>query len=378
MNILIENAVPLNNGDAALIFSIGNQFESKGDTVYYSTFNYKRVKEKYPNKNWIKSPLTKRIITRVPGIDIVYLSILLLLSPIYRKIDAVVSAPGGYINSFYGINKKIKLLGLFKKLLNKPVYMYSQSIGYLSNKDEEMLAKAISNFELFYVRDKKSMDRIKNIGSFPNVYQTKDAAFLLPINHIKSNKKTNKVAISVREWNEKPKEIKNFKNNIKKIVKYLVDKGYEITFLSTCQGELGYPDDSTIAKEIVDELLNEDMIKGLLVDDSCYTLEQLIHELDQYEFVIGTRLHMCILSWINGIPAFNISYEDKGIECFNYLGISEYSIEYGKSSREINERLESFLTADDIQNVFMRVSEIHDDSQNFFEKMYENMSIVKR
>ncbi|MFC4652860.1 polysaccharide pyruvyl transferase family protein [Lactococcus nasutitermitis] len=378
MNILIENAVPLNNGDAALIFSIGNQFESKGDIVYYSTFNYKRVKAKYPDKNWIKSPLMKRMITKIPGIGTIYLLCLLLINPIYRQMDAVVSAPGGYINSFYGVKKKIKLLSLFRKVLNKPIYMYSQSIGYLTNKDQEILAKSMACFELFYVRDQKSMDRIKNIGTFDNVYQTKDAAFLLPINHIKQTTRTNKIAISVREWNEKPEEIQDFKENIKNIVKYLVSQKYEITFLSTCQGEAGYPDDSIIAYEIVNELIKEDKVDGVLVDDTCYKLDELIVKLDEYEFVIGTRLHMCILSWINGIPAFNISYEDKGRECFDYLGIQEYCIEYGKSYEEINTKIQKFLVDTNLQKVFNRVLEVHDENQNFFDKMYENISLIKR
>lgn len=378
MNILIENTVPLNNGDAALIFSIGQQFESKGDTVYYSTFNYKRVKEKYPDKNWIKSPLTKKIITKIPGINSIYLTCSLLMNPLYRKMDAVVSAPGGYINSFYGISKKIKLMSLFRKILKKPIYMYSQSIGYLTTKDQKMLAKSINYFELFYVRDQKSMKRIKNIGTFDNVYQTKDAAFLFPVNHIKQNKRTNKVGISVREWNEKPEEIQNFKENIKKIVRYLVNKKYEVSFISTCQGEIGYPDDSKIAKEIIGELSKEEMIKGIIVDDSCYTLGELTEKLDNYDFIIGTRLHMCILSWINGIPAFNISYEDKGKECFNYLGIQEYCIEYGKSLKKITTKIEKFLASDDFQTVFNRVSEVHEETQNFFDKMYENIKHTKR
>ncbi|MGG5357915.1 MULTISPECIES: polysaccharide pyruvyl transferase family protein [unclassified Enterococcus] len=166
MKVLIENAVPLNNGDAALIFSIGQEFENRGDTVYYSTFHYQKVKRKYPEKNWIKSPLTKRRITKIPVINTIYLSLLLLINPLFKKFDAVISAPGGYINSFYGIEKKLLLLNLYRKVLKKPIYMYSQSIGPLDEKDKKRLKKAMNDFNLFYVRDDRSMERINELGVF--------------------------------------------------------------------------------------------------------------------------------------------------------------------------------------------------------------------
>ncbi|MDZ5757440.1 hypothetical protein RAK27_02055 [Carnobacterium maltaromaticum] len=42
MKIMIDFAVPLNNGDAALIFALGDELENMGNQIVYSTFNYKK------------------------------------------------------------------------------------------------------------------------------------------------------------------------------------------------------------------------------------------------------------------------------------------------------------------------------------------------
>lgn len=378
MDILIENAVPLNNGDAALIFAVGDEFEKRGDTVYYSTFDYENVRRQYKQKKWIKSPLSNKIITKIPGINILYLMIYLISHPIYRKFDAVVSAPGGYVNSFYGVRKKLNLLTLFNKLLKKPIYMYSQSIGPLTKSDQRALKNIIDSFRMFYVRDELSMDRIKRLSNSKNIYKTKDAAFLTYSNKNDTTKKTKRVAISVREWNEKPKEVSNFKNNIKDIVVFLIENGFQITFISTCQGVRGYTDDSIIAKGIVAELSDSGFdITNIIVDESYRTYDQLIDKINEFDFVIGTRLHMCILALINGIPAFNISYEEKGLECFKYLGIEKYSISYGQRDTQITDRIIEFIRNDDFHTTFDRIGDIQKESQIYFDKLRKDILLTR-
>lgn len=378
MNILIENAVPLNNGDAALIFSIGNEFQKKGDTVYYSTFNYSKVRKKYKDKNWIRSPLSNKILTSLPVISKIYLILYLLLHPIYKEIDAVVSAPGGYVNSFYGVKKKLILLELLCRLMKKPIYMYSQSIGDLTKADKKRVKRMINITRFFYVRDTISSYRARQLDNFYNVYETKDAAFLFQPQKLRKRYKKNKVAISVREWNQKPHEMNYYKDNIKDIVNSLIARGYQVTFLSTCQGEREYTDDSEIAKKIVSELLLDGTdISDVMVDDSYYTFDQLTSRLTDFDFVVGTRLHMCILSWINGIPAFNISYEEKGKECFKYLGIENYSISYGVRDTEVGTKIANFIEDKNFHIVFDKVDAIHLESLTYFDKMRNDISLIR-
>lgn len=189
------------------------------------------------------------------------------------------------------------------------------------------------------MRDQVSLDRVNELGSFSNVSLTKDAAFLLqPIRGVK-NPKT--IAISVREWKQEGRDESAYIHLIHKIVKYLIDRGYKITFLSTYQGDIRYTNDSLMASKIVSKLEPE-LVKNIVVDGQYYNLSQVTDKLTTFEYVIGTRLHMCILAWLSGTPALNISYEEKGRECYEYLDIPQFSIDFNFSS-DITVVLDRFL-----------------------------------
>lgn len=381
MRILIENTVPLNNGDAALIFALGEQFEKKGCEVFYATFDYQEVVKKYPEKNWLPSLLSNKIINRLPLIHSWHLKYQLKKKPIYASFDGIVSAPGGYINSFYGIEKKLKLLRFYKEVLKQNVYLYSQSIGALNGADQERLKDSLPIFSLFYVRDQKSLARIKELGTYQQVFLTKDAAFLFEPEDKKINPQPHhqkKLAISVREWTEKKTEVGIFKQTIMEIVKFCHSLDYQIVFLSTCQGNSNYKDDAKIATEIIAELTAVGYdTTDIVVDDQSYSLNQFRLRLKDFDAVIGTRLHMCILAWLAGVPAFNISYEEKGKECYKYLDLSEFSINYGKSDAALKDKLTKFLQQESFKHTKALIQEIHQEDLFYFEKMYQHILAAK-
>lgn len=366
MKILIENAVPLNNGDAALIFALGNKFEKNGDEVIYSTTNYEKVQKKYPTNKWIKSFISLKGINQ-PIIGYWMLLINVLFSKNHKEFDAIISAPGGYINSYYRFKRKLQMLVLYKKIFRKKIYMYSQSVGPLSSDDEKILQKYIHYFDLFYVRDDVSKKRMDDLGPFDNVVQTKDAAFLLDKKtHV--NKSENKIAISVRSWNHDNRSEEQYKALIYQFIKFFNDRNFEIQFLSTCQGDSSYVDDALMAKKIYDEL-PVDIQKNVWVDSKSYTLEELRLRLTEFDYVVGTRLHMCILSWLSGTPAFNISYEEKGKECYNYMNINHYSVDYNFEN-DLTESLQAFYALEDRDIIFKRVDTIQKETIEHFNHMY--------
>jgi len=76
---------------------------------------------------------------------------------------------------------------------------------------------------------------------------------------------------------------------------------------------------------------------------------------------------MCLLSWINQIPAFNISYEEKGRESFKYLGISQFSVDF--NSHSITKELQLFLNMTDKEKIFNKVYEISKEQKSIFNKL---------
>jgi polysaccharide pyruvyl transferase WcaK-like protein len=52
------------------------------------------------------------------------------------------------------------------------------------------------------------------------------------------------------------------------------------------------------------------------------------------------------LALISGVPAFNISYESKGQECYEYLGFKEFSVDYNAEHHVAESRLRKFLDSE--------------------------------
>lgn len=372
MRILIDNCVPLNNGDAALIFSIGKKFEKK-NMVIYNTNNINEVSKLYPKYNWSRSLLDKRIYRilwkLLPFFNKIIFFFPIILNKEYRKADAVVSAPGGYIHSYYGIEFRMYILYLCKKVLKKKVGIYSQSIGNLSKKDIKRFVKYGKNLDFIFVRDQISYERIMEYDEFTNVYLTKDAAFMLEHEEFEpiKNKEKSKIAISVRAWDKEGRSQDMYFGLIKSIVELCLQKDFEIVFISTCQGIKDYVDDSKTAEKILNSFGLSDN-PSVVVDHEYHTLDELQEILKSFDFVIGTRLHMCILSLINSVPALNISYEEKGRATYDYLGLADYTIDYN-AEKDISEKLEHFFEIDfsKTSKLSKRIENVIDEQQAYFE-----------
>jgi len=339
IKVLINNVVPLNNGDVALFSSLYKQLIKAGFSVKIATYYYKLAKEKYPNFPFVKDLGQSKIFVKLPFLKQYVLPFLYLMSKSYRKADIIIGAPGGYVNSNYSIRNNI-LIYKIANFFGKKTAIYSQSVGPLNKKDSVFFKDLLENsIDYLYVRDSYSFDEMKRIDANKNKYkQTKDAAFLLGFKEsIKNNQK--KVAISVRQWDYDGRSMKVYKNMIAKLVAIVIDKGYTVEFLSTCQGLKKYKDDSIVAKEIYKGLDKKYQEKTTVLD-TYFLFDELYKKIEEYEFVIGTRLHMCVLALTKNIPAFNISYEIKGKECYEYLDFSEYSIDFNE---EIEKAKKSFI-----------------------------------
>lgn len=379
MKIVIMNAYVMNNGDAALSIALYQQLCSEGYEVVISTMNYLLAHKKYPSLPLVKSPYEfnwlENFCMRVKNklklpldLEKVFIKRKVRMEKKFHNIDAVISVGGGYINSYYGIETKLYTVECLRKRNNNcPVFMYSQSVGPLSKVDKKRLDYYISQYELFMVRDSASYERCKE---YSNVILTNDSAFLLkPESAVKGRKV---VAVSVRKWDADGRNIDLYFQMIQRLVSVCICEGYMIEFISTCQGE-GYTD-HLVAQEILKGFTDEERQK-IQVNTEYYSLYQLRGKLKEYDFIIGTRLHMCILGMLSGTPAFNISYEEKGKECYRYLGMEKYSIDYNEKKETAEKILGEFLNnmpeikkqlADKMENA-------HKEALSYFEIWKEKM-----
>jgi len=366
-NILIMNAVPTNNGDAALVFSIYDKFKEKGNNVTIETYDYERVVELYSDRKFIKSLLDNKYVRKLKVINLMLIPLLLFLKyNTYKKFDTIVGAPGGYINSYYGFFYKLYLMWLIKLIFEAKMIMYSQSVGPLNSKDKFLLKIFINKFDVFMVRDEVSFNNVKELGA-KNIIKTNDAAFNLNIINAKEHKEK-RVAVSVRDWKHDNRNNEKYEILIKTIVEEFINDGYKVEFISTCQGLTKYVDDSVTAAKIY-SLLDEKIKDKVCVNSQYYSLMDLREYLTKFDCVVGTRLHMCILSIMSSVPAFNISYEMKGKECYRYLGLSEYSVDYNEDNQLARKKIRNFINSlIELNQYINKISnEMHIEAQKYLD-----------
>lgn len=334
--IIINNVVPLNNGDVALFLSLYRILLENGYSVKIAAYNYDTVVKEYPEMPFIPELAQGFLFRKLPWLKQFLLPFLFLLSRDYRKADIIIGAPGGYVNSYYSIKSSLSIFKVAKRF-GKKTAIYAQSVGPLNEKDSLFFKKLmVKSIDFVLIRDAFSNQVMESLKIPTNKYfQTKDAAFLLGYQSAERTT-SKKIAISVRKWEDDNRSVEAFKKMIAALARLAIDEGYEVDFLSTCQGLSFYKNDALVAAEIKSELEETYQSKVNVLADY-YNFHEFYELLGNYELVIGTRLHMCITALTRGIPALNISYEVKGKECYNYLDLAEYSIDY-------NESIESAMT----------------------------------
>ncbi|WKK86012.1 polysaccharide pyruvyl transferase family protein [Marivirga arenosa] len=376
-NIIISNAIPTNNGDAALVFGLADQLKRQGHNVIISTFGFSRINGIYANDyNFIKEFYDYNWLNKLKYINIFLYPFFFIFKSSFRNADLIISAPGGYINSYYGILKKVVPI-IWAKCFGKKVVIYSQSIGPLNIRDKKILRFSMRFIDYVMVRDHFSHKYINEIiddSMLHKVMRTEDAAFLL--NPVTNYRKavTEKIAcISVRSWSHDERNKEAYYTMIATFTHKLIDKGYRVEFLSTCQGLNDYIDDSKVAKEIVNEYVAHAYKEKIKVNNDYYKLEELRGRLSSFDLVIGTRLHMCILSLIESIPTLNISYEVKGKECFSYLDLSDYSIDYNSDIDTAVISLNALINNRETLSEFIskKITELNIKSQEYLTNVLE-------
>jgi colanic acid/amylovoran biosynthesis protein len=139
--------------------------------------------------------------------------------------------------------------------------------------------------------------------------------------------------ISVRHWPyfksiDTKAGMLRYRESIAAAVTGLVrDHGFDVTFMSTCQGVAEYWfDDSKVASEIKD-MLESHIQEHVTIDGAFRTPEQFIEDVQSFDMAIATRFHMAILALVAGVPTVGIAYEFKTLELYRTLGFSDWVID---------------------------------------------------
>lgn len=345
-SIIINNTVLRNNGDAAIVTALRGALIDEGLDVCIGTSTRRFAKARYPALQLCGEVLGYSVglarRNRIAG-DLAALA-LLLFSRQYRRAKLLIGAPGGYLNSFYGFGWKLRIYAWAKRM-GKRTVIYAQSIGPLNEADMRLLRDLSVHLDLIVVRDEYSFNTAIACGIPPSkLMQTPDAIFLRSFSSSAKSQSSRVVGISVRDWKHEGRSAAAYVDLICALVNETLSRGYRVEFVSTCQGVAGYTDDSVLATQIATQRFRAQQLAGdVTVSRDFHTVDALEEKIRSYNFVVGTRLHMCLLSLLNGVPAFNIGYEVKGKESYRYMGFADFSIDYNEGVEAALASFASFM-----------------------------------
>lgn len=363
MKILITNTVALNGGDAAILYAVLHLLKLAfgTDTQFVIYDKNPEIAKKYypellfrpslayqPGQKWItltdwRAQLKRQSFfagTRLLQNNHAKLSRFFVSAQEQQELedyctaDLIVSTGGTYLREIYPLQKRIFDFQV-SLACKRPLILFTQSLGPFNQLAYRQALKPIfEQAALILLRDEQSLVNIQSLGVFnAQTHITADAAFALAdpvaLNSAAANTEIGqplRVAISVRTW-QHFKSINSaegqsrYTDAVRALCIHLREKHQaQITFISTCQGINEYwIDDSEAAQEIVSGL-PEKIQAAISVDREFHAPETFAQCMQQFDFIIATRMHAAILSLGQGTSVLPIAYEFKTQEMFATLG----------------------------------------------------------
>jgi polysaccharide pyruvyl transferase WcaK-like protein len=317
-----------------------NAFLNK-NLIGSSFFKSKLTKRIYNKGQLHKYALTRKILSTLS-------SEIGELLEIINEADYVLLMPGGFLHEYYSYKNKAKMVDIVSKM-GKPVYIFGQSLGPFES--EDAIKTAHNVFEKTKANILREYISAKYVNSIdPSVSKktkvTTDIAF--GYNKLFGRKMNNKnldpkrVLLNFRDWKHGINPEKVLQTGIE-VSTYLYKQGYNIEYISTCQGIEKYRDDSVVAKKIVDFVKKEHSAFQPMIHTKRYTPKELLSCMEGAAFYIGMRLHGAISAILSHVPAFNIGYEHKSAGVYETVDLSNYTIGIEFPLPEIMESIKAFI-----------------------------------
>lgn len=229
------------------------------------------------------------------------------IAKVIKASDLLISGGGSLLQDTTS-NKVIPYyLGIVKiaQWYKKPVVFYSQGVGPVAKGLGKWLIKTIGNkVTKIFVRDEGSKALLESIGvKKAPITVTIDPVLGIKVkpelvNQLVPNLVTGKkVGIYIRPW----KNDKELVDKLKEVVKYMVDKDYDIYLMP-----MYHKEDLSISEELANHLGER-----VHVIRQEMTIDEVVAYTAQFDFILGMRLHSLIMAHAVGVPMIGLSYDPK-------------------------------------------------------------------
>ncbi|MCM3569377.1 polysaccharide pyruvyl transferase family protein [Neobacillus mesonae] len=274
----------------------------------------------------------------------------MLRDPDYEWADVVVSCGGGFLLTHGFSVMTLQHLVQIKTAIDyqKPIVIYSQSIGPLYNKIiKNLTKKVLDKVTKIYVREKISYSLLKEMEIQAPVEVVPDSAFYMElrksnevdriINELRISHKGPIIGLTVRDW--KFPEVEDHGSHRNKYIKSIqetilfLEKQYEARVLLMPQvlGPNSFNDDRNISREILDGINSNN---AQLIDFDFHPRE-LKYFYSRMDMFIGTRMHSNIFALASNIPTVAINYEHKTKGIMEMLELNDYVVDINDVTPDI-------------------------------------------
>jgi polysaccharide pyruvyl transferase WcaK-like protein len=245
----------------------------------------------------------------------------------YYDCDIVINIGGDQLSGEYGFGTLGAFINIsYAVLLNKPIVLYGESLGYFSNPVLNSIAKFVFNrTKLILVREELSKKYLDdNCITNPKIYVTADLAFLLnpvpqsSVFEILSTEGINgiqKPLIGINpsglisrfmdSGHQKAEE--EFANIMAKVIDNLVEH-FDATIIMIPHVYTPEVDDRIAINSVFHKVKNKSKVKTIKNE---YTPQELKGIIGQCDLFIGARMHATIASTSMLVPTVGIAYSHK-------------------------------------------------------------------
>lgn len=223
-----------------------------------------------------------------------------------KSSDGLISGGGSLLQDETGFKSIPYYAGVIKiaQQLKKPVFVYAQGMGPISNKLNQMIVKHVLNaVQLLTVRDQQSEQLLKKIGVTADIQLVPDPVMGIDASDFHSswlqqqNFQRKVITVSVRSWANDDYAFQEIASGLDK----LAAKGHEIVFVPMH----GIHDFKT--SQSIEDLMTHNVY--IAPHDS--TIQEKMAIVKESDVLFGMRLHALIFAAVGTTPFVALSYDPK-------------------------------------------------------------------
>jgi colanic acid/amylovoran biosynthesis protein len=262
-----------------------------------------------------------------------------------RDSDILVIGGGGMFggNKYRSISSNLLPLYVAKKL-GKKAMVYSPSVEPFTSRIVRLATRiAFNKADVITVREKYTVDLLRDLKVTTPIYLTADPAFLIdnePIEigfsllakaRVPADGRL-RIGVTIRDWHfpgEADAGIKqaNYQRAIRDSIENIIKELNAIIVLFTTSINAPYDDDRDISTKIRDSL-SEEQKKSVYVLVEDYTPEETKAMIGTMDIFVATRTHSAIFALTMNTPLLHISCEpNKNHGIIESLGLEDYLLD---------------------------------------------------